>query len=95
MAMGVKSGGRDFEPGHPGMGGRPALSEDAKKLRALFGKKILFPIAARARAPLFMPDARVTLAGFADTLQNILMNLPRATALPKVIVEKEIGRAHL
>ncbi|KKU60023.1 MAG: Segregation and condensation protein A [Parcubacteria group bacterium GW2011_GWA2_47_12] len=60
----------------------------AGALRALFGKKMLFPVAARERAPLFMPDARVTLAGLAVALQNILMNLPRAAALPKVVVEK-------
>src|SRR3989344_3884930 len=45
-------------------------------------------LAAVERAPLFMPDARVTLAGLVSALQNILMNLPRLAVLPKVIVEK-------
>ena len=63
----------------------------AGKLRALFGKQMLFPIAARPRAPLFMPDARTTLAGLAGALQNILMNLPRAAVLPNAVVEKVLS----
>lgn len=35
MAQGKKTGGRDFEPGHPGIGGRPALTEEQKQFKKL------------------------------------------------------------
>ncbi len=35
MAKGKKTGGRDFTPGHPGMGGRPPVPQDLKDARRL------------------------------------------------------------
>lgn len=35
MATGKKTGGRDFEPGHPGMGGRPPMTKEQKELKDL------------------------------------------------------------
>lgn len=35
MAKGKKTGGRNFEVGHPPMGGRPRLPDDVKEARAL------------------------------------------------------------
>lgn len=35
MAQGKKTGGRDFEPGHPGMGGRPALTTEQKMFKRI------------------------------------------------------------
>lgn len=40
MAKGKKTGGRDFQPGHPGMGGRPRLPADVKAARA--SNRLLF-----------------------------------------------------
>jgi hypothetical protein len=35
MARGKKTGGKNFEKGHPGMGGRPKLNPEVKELRQL------------------------------------------------------------
>ena len=63
----------------------------AGALRALFGKRMLFPIAVRARAPLFTPDARTTRGGLAKALYSILANLPHVATLPRVVVEKVLS----
>lgn len=49
MAKGKKTGGRDFQPGHPGMGGRPPIPEDirrAMRLNRTEFQRILFKYTA-------------------------------------------------
>lgn len=60
----------------------------AGKLRARFGKDFSFPLEARARAPLFSPPSSITVSALALALRAVLANIPRAVALPKVLIEK-------
>ncbi|MDP3661783.1 MAG: segregation/condensation protein A [bacterium] len=63
----------------------------AGKIRTRFGKSISFSLEARERAPLFTTSPSTTLASLSETLRSLLMNLPRAAVLPKVIVEKVLS----
>ncbi len=63
----------------------------ARGLGARFGAQSAFSLQSRERAPLFAPDASITLASLADALRALLMNLPRVAILPKVVVEKVLS----
>ncbi len=61
------------------------------KLRARFGKNISFSLEARVRPPLFTPSPSTTRVSLSEALRALLMNLPRAAVLPKVVVEKVLS----
>lgn len=63
----------------------------AGKLRARFGKEMLFPLEARERAVLFVPTPSTTLPSLAGALRALLANLPHTATLPKVVVEKVLS----
>lgn len=49
MARGMKTGGRDFKPGHPYAGGRPPLPPEVKEARKLTAAELIRELTRRLR----------------------------------------------
>lgn len=65
--------------------------ELSKHVRALFGGQIIFAPEQRLETVVFSPDKQTNTAGLLASLKSILQNLPKASFLPKTIVQKVIS----
>lgn len=65
--------------------------EQAAKLGAVFGEKILFAREERKIQPVFSPDSSMTLSNIFESMRAVLANLPKKELLPKAVVDKVIS----
>lgn len=64
------------------------IQNAAKKLRALFGKNILFQKNQSKRAAVFLPDERITCQNMFTIISDIIRNIPKLEKLPKTVIAK-------
>ena len=57
-------------------------------MKALYGRKILFPLEPRKVEPIFSPNDSINIPAFLAAVKEVLKSLPKKEFLPKAVVTK-------
>lgn len=64
------------------------IKELSVGVKALYGRKILFPLEPRKVEPIFSPNDSINIPAFLAAVKEVLKSLPKKEFLPKAVVAK-------
>ncbi len=64
------------------------IKELSVGVKALFGRKVMFPPEPRKIEPVFSPDDSMTVSSLLSAIKDVLKSLPKQEFLPKAVVAK-------
>ena len=64
------------------------IKELSVGVKALYGRKILFPLEPRKVEPIFSPNDSINIPAFLAAVKEVLKSLPKKEFLPKAVVTK-------